>query len=63
MKQKDFKNQNYIFQKELLDKLIDLGYRWSEYFRDFLFELKEDIPTWVQNLYFDLMSFKNLGIL
>lgn len=55
------KNQNYIFQKELPDKLIDLGYRWSEYFRDFLFELKEDIPTWVQNLYFDLMSFLKIS--
>lgn len=55
------KNKNYIFQKELPDKLIDLGYRWSEYFRDFLFELKEDIPTWVQNLYFDLMSFLKIS--
>ena len=55
------KDQDYLFQKELPDKLIDLGYRWSEYFRDFLFELKEDIPTWVQNLYFDLMSFLKIS--
>lgn len=51
------KDRDYLFQKELPDKLIDLGYRWSEYFRDFLLELKDEIPTWVQNLYFDLMSF------
>ena len=51
------KDQDYLFQKELPDKLIDLGYRWSEYFRDFLLELKDEIPTWLQNLYFDLMSF------
>lgn len=55
------KNQNYIFQKELPDKLIDLGYRWSEYFRDFLLELKDEIPTWIQNLYFDLMSFLKIS--
>ncbi|RBR30638.1 ATP-dependent DNA helicase [Enterococcus cecorum] len=55
------KDRDYLFQKELPDKLIDLGYRWSEYFRDFLFELKEDIPTWVQNLYFDLMSFLKIS--
>ena len=51
------KDRDCLFQKELPDKLIDLGYRWSEYFRDFLLELKDEIPTWVQNLYFDLMSF------
>lgn len=51
------KDRDYLFQKELPDKLIDLGYRWSEYFRDFLLELKDEIPTWLQNLYFDLMSF------
>ncbi|OUZ19195.1 ATP-dependent DNA helicase [Enterococcus cecorum] len=51
------KDRDYLFQKELPDKLIDLGYRWSEYFRNFLLELKDEIPTWLQNLYFDLMSF------
>lgn len=55
------KNKNYLFQKELPDKLIDLGYRWSECFGDFLLELKEDIPNWVQNLYFDLMSFLKIS--
>lgn len=55
------KDQDYLFQKELPDKLIDLGYRWSEYFRDFLLELKDEIPTWLQNLYFDLMSFLKIS--
>lgn len=55
------KDQDYLFQKELPDKLIDLGYRWSEYFRDFLLELKGEIPTWLQNLYFDLMSFLKIS--
>lgn len=55
------KDQDYLFQKELPDKLIDLGYRWSEYFRDFLLELKDKIPTWLQNLYFDLMSFLKIS--
>lgn len=55
------KDRDYLFQKELPDKLIDLGYRWSEYFRDFLLELKDEIPTWVQNLYFDLMNFLKIS--
>ncbi|CAI3252093.1 ATP-dependent DNA helicase [Enterococcus cecorum] len=55
------KDRDYLFQKELPDKLIDLGYRWSEYFRDFLLELKDEIPTWLQNLYFDLMSFLKIS--
>lgn len=55
------KDQDYLFQKELPDKLIDLGYRWSENFRDFLLELKDEIPTWLQNLYFDLMSFLKIS--
>lgn len=55
------KDQDYLFQKERPDKLIDLGYRWSEYFRDFLLELKDEIPTWLQNLYFDLMSFLKIS--
>lgn len=55
------KDQDYLFQKELPDKLIDLGYRWSEYFRDFLLELKDEIPAWLQNLYFDLMSFLKIS--
>ena len=55
------KDQSYLFQAELPDNLIDLGYRWSEYFRDFLLELKDEIPTWVQNLYFDLMSFLKIS--
>ena len=55
------KDRYYLFQKELPDKLIDLGYRWSEYFRDFLLELKDEIPTWLQNLYFDLMSFLKIS--
>ena len=55
------KDQDYLFQKELPDKLIDLGYRWSEYFRDFLLELKDEIPTWLQNLYFDLISFLKIS--
>lgn len=55
------KDRDYLFQKELPDKLIELGYRWSEYFRDFLLELKDEIPTWLQNLYFDLMSFLKIS--
>ncbi|CAI3251363.1 ATP-dependent DNA helicase [Enterococcus cecorum] len=55
------KDRDYLFQKELPDKLIDLGYRWSEYFRDFLLELKDEIPAWLQNLYFDLMSFLKIS--
>lgn len=55
------KDRDYLFQKELPDKLIDLGYRWSEYFRNFLLELKDEIPTWLQNLYFDLMSFLKIS--
>lgn len=55
------KDRDYLFQKELPDKLIDLGYQWSEYFRDFLLELKDEIPTWLQNLYFDLMSFLKIS--
>lgn len=55
------KDRDYLFQKELPDKLIDLGYRWSEYFRDFLLELKDEIPTWLQNLYFDLISFLKIS--
>lgn len=55
------KDRDYLFQKELPDKLIDLGYRWNEYFRDFLLELKDEIPTWLQNLYFDLMSFLKIS--
>lgn len=55
------KDRDYLFQKELPDKLIDLGYRWSEYFRDFFLELKDEIPTWLQNLYFDLMSFLKIS--
>lgn len=55
------KDRDYLFQKELPDKLIDLGYRWSENFRDFLLELKDEIPTWLQNLYFDLMSFLKIS--
>lgn len=55
------KDRDHLFQKELPDKLIDLGYRWSEYFRDFLLELKDEIPTWLQNLYFDLMSFLKIS--
>lgn len=58
---KFLKDRDYLFQKELPDKLIDLGYRWSEYFRDFLLELKDEIPTWLQNLYFDLMSFLKIS--
>lgn len=55
------KDRDYLFQKELPDKLIDLSYRWSEYFRDFLLELKDEIPTWLQNLYFDLISFLKIS--
>lgn len=55
------KGHEYIFSKDLPDELLTYAYRWSEYFGEYLRELKENVPNWQQNLYFDLMSFLKIS--